>query len=63
MARWAITMGWDISHRLGGRIEQPKNENRESNRALGLGGRHRMGGHNNQPIVGVSGRGDIGEEM
>jgi hypothetical protein len=34
----------------------------ESNGALGLDGRHRMGGHNNQPIVSVSGLRDIREE-
>ncbi len=33
----------------------------ESNKALCLDGRHRMGGHNNQ-IVGISSPRDIGEE-
>jgi hypothetical protein len=56
-----LQRGETFSHCLGGRIEQPKNENRESDGALGLGGRHRMAGHNNQPNVGISGRGDIGE--
>jgi hypothetical protein len=52
-----------FSHRLGGPIEQLKNENRESDGSLNLSGHHQMGGHNNQPIVSVSGSGVIREEM
>ncbi len=37
-------------------------KNREEHGALALGGRHLAATHNNQPIVGGSGRGDDGEE-
>jgi hypothetical protein len=43
-------------------MERPKNKNRESNGDLGLDGRHRLGGHNNQPIVSISGQGNVEEE-
>ncbi len=39
---------------FGRQIEQTKNKNRESNGALGFDGLHWMGGHNNQPKVGLS---------
>ncbi len=34
----------------------------ENHGALDLGGRHLMATHNNQPIVGGGGRGDVGEK-
>ncbi len=38
-------------------------KNREEHSALALGGRLLAAKHNNQPIVGGSGRGDVGEEV
>ena len=35
---------------------------REKHGASALGGRHLVATHNNQPIVGISGRGDVGEK-
>jgi hypothetical protein len=43
-----------FTHCLGRQIEQTKNKNRESNGALGFDGFHWIGGHNNQPKVGLS---------
>jgi hypothetical protein len=43
-----------FTHHLGRQIEQTKNKNRESDGALGFDGFHWMGGHNNQPKVGLS---------
>jgi hypothetical protein len=51
-----IQRGGTLSHCLGGRIEQPKNKNREKDRALSLDGCHWRRRHNNQPKVGLNNR-------
>ncbi len=52
--------GWMV-HLFRGQNETTS-KNREEHGALALGGCHLAATHNNQPIVGGSGRGDVGEE-
>jgi hypothetical protein len=52
--------GWMV--RLFRGQNKTASENREEHDALALGGHHLAATHNNQPIVGKSGRGDVGEE-
>ncbi len=52
--------GWMV-HLFWGQNET-KSKNREEHGASALGGRHLATTHNNQPIVGRSSRGDVGEE-
>jgi hypothetical protein len=44
-------------------MERLKNKNSESDEDLGLDSRQLLGGHNNQLIVNVRGRGNIEEKM
>ena len=53
--------GWMV-HLFRGRNETAS-KNREEHGALALGGCHLAATHNNQPIVGRSSRGDVGEEV
>ncbi len=50
---WAERVVRTFTRRLGRRIERTKNKNRESDGALGFNGFHWMGGHKNQPKVGL----------
>ena len=47
---------------LGGEI-RPHQKNRDEHGVLALGGHHLTATHNNQPIVGGSGGGELGDEM
>ncbi len=51
---WMVCLFWGQN--------ETTSKNREEHGALALGDRHLVATHNNQPIVGGSGRGDVGEE-
>jgi hypothetical protein len=53
--------GWMVRLFWGG--NETTSKNREKHGASALGGRHLAATHNNQPIVGGSSRGDVGEEV
>ncbi len=51
---WMVCLFWGQN--------ETTSKNREEYGALALGGHHLAATHNNQPIVGGSGKGDVGEE-